>query len=280
MNSTPAARIPRLIHQTYRTKDLSDDLLANVEHLKTQNPSFSHHLYDDADIADFIRDEYGAKVQASYDRIRPEYGAARADLFRYLLMYARGGVYLDIKSTTTRPLEETLRPDDSFVTSHWANRPGERYENWGNDTVRFPEMPEGELQQWHIIAEPKHPFLEAVINRTLANIDHYSPWRLGIGAPGTLQTTGPICYTRAILPLFGQHPHRRVRTNDEIGLQYSIYERLQQHQALSKNYYRFQTKPIVDATDSLGKVSQATYQAQWLVQRKFRHLGRILGLRK
>ena len=38
-----------------------------------------------------------------------------ADVFRYLAVYREGGVYLDVKSTVTCPLDEVLSPDDWAV---------------------------------------------------------------------------------------------------------------------------------------------------------------------
>ncbi|RYF20514.1 MAG: hypothetical protein EOO77_07875 [Oxalobacteraceae bacterium] len=74
-------------------------------------------MFDDGEIRRFIDDEYGADILANFDCIRREYGAARADLFRYLLIYKRGGVYLDIKSGFERSLDEVLQPDDQMLLS-------------------------------------------------------------------------------------------------------------------------------------------------------------------
>ena len=52
--------------------------------------------------SNYIRREYGESILSCYLRIDPVYGAARADLFRYLLLYRTGGVYLDIKSAARR----------------------------------------------------------------------------------------------------------------------------------------------------------------------------------
>ena len=56
---------------------------------------------------------------------------ARADFFRYLLVYQLGGVYLDIKSSLDKPLKDVLRAEDQFILTHWDNRPGEQYEGIG-----------------------------------------------------------------------------------------------------------------------------------------------------
>ncbi len=39
---------------------------------------------------------------------QPRYGVVLADIFRYLVIYNEGGVYLDIKSTVNRPLDEII----------------------------------------------------------------------------------------------------------------------------------------------------------------------------
>lgn len=260
--------IPRVIHQTFHSKRVPERIAQNIAHLETQNPSFDLRLYDDADANDFIRDEFGTDIHKRFQRIRPEYGAARADLFRYLLIYAHGGVYLDVKSTTTKPLEQVLRPDDRFLLSHWANRPGEEHEGWGNEDVSYPGLPEGEFQQWHVIAAPGHPFLQAVIEKTLANIKSYSPWKAGIGKVGTFRTTGPICYTDAILPILQLHSHRVVRTNADLGLRYSIFEQAGDHHMLGKSHYRHRADSVVSANSLATKASFKTYSFLFRVRRK------------
>jgi len=102
-----------MIHQTISTRDhLGKVFVDNISAIKNLNPGWEHRLYDDKECSDFIKEHYGTDMQNLYKRINPSYGPARADLFRYLLIYKIGGVYLDMKSTTTKPLSEVLRPDD------------------------------------------------------------------------------------------------------------------------------------------------------------------------
>ncbi len=101
--------IPKIIHQTFKTRNLPPELQENVDKLKAKNPGWEYRFYDDSDIIKFISTFYGYEILTYFERINPKYGAARADLFRYLLMYIYGGVYLDIKSTFTRPIDEVLQ---------------------------------------------------------------------------------------------------------------------------------------------------------------------------
>jgi len=97
--------IPRIIHQTFPSKEnLLPEISNNIAKICKMNPDWEYRLYDDFDIEERLFHYYGAKILKIYRRINRGYGAARADFFRYLILYAEGGVYLDIKSTLTRPL--------------------------------------------------------------------------------------------------------------------------------------------------------------------------------
>jgi inositol phosphorylceramide mannosyltransferase catalytic subunit len=236
-------RIPRILHQTYASSKLPEALRLNVDELTQANPGWDHRLYDDAAIEHFIAEHYGADVLAAYRRIDPKYGAARADLFRYLAVYRLGGVYLDIKSRFTRPIDEVLAGDEQFVISRWNNAPGETYENFGMHRD-LAQVPGGEIQQWHVIAAPGHPFLRAVIERVLTGIDEYSPWRTGVGKIGVLRLTGPIAYTLAITPLLGRYPCKVVPDQRSLALEYSIAGNYSHQQAFGQHYSQHDT-PIV-----------------------------------
>jgi len=90
-------QIPLLLFQTWFTKDLPVEMKKNMETLISKNPEFTHFLFDDNDCREFIRTTYDPSVLHAYDSLIP--GAYKADLWRYCILYAYGGVYLDIKFT-------------------------------------------------------------------------------------------------------------------------------------------------------------------------------------
>ncbi len=203
--------IPKTIHQTYsHVSKLPPALADNIAGIKALNPGWTHILYNDVDIESFILQNYGDRILQYYHRIDAIYGAARADLFRYLLMYKKGGVYLDVKSSIVRPLDETLLESDRYLLSQWHNGKGEQHANWGLHRDLHGIIEGGEFQQWFIACVPGHPFLKAVIENVLSNIDRYNPELHGVGKPGVLRVTGPIAYTLAIVPLLDSYPHRRI----------------------------------------------------------------------
>ena len=255
--------IPRLIHQTYFTARLPDKLCDNVHHLRALNPSWEYLFWDDMSIASFIGQHYGHKMLVIFNSINPDYGAARADLFRYLVLYRLGGVYLDIKSAADVPLDQVIRPDDSFILSQWRNGVGEPYEGWGLH-LDLRDIPRGEYQQWHIIASPGHPLLRAVIERVTSNLQSYRYDKSGFGRLGVLRLTGPIAYTKAIHPLLCSYPHRIVEDQSELGFRYSIFENdgRQYHHKVLKNHYAAMITPIVKRPFPYSFINYIFYKAR------------------
>nr|WP_249222879.1 glycosyltransferase [Noviherbaspirillum sp. L7-7A] len=227
------------------------ELQGNIEKIRSLNPDWTHKLYDDSDIIQFIEEYYDSHVLRYFLKIDRKYGAARADLFRYLLIYKIGGIYLDIKASAEIPLNTVLHADDSFILSQW-NDSGQ-FKQWGTH-YDLAHVDGGEFQQWHIAAKPGHPFLKAVIESVLANIDRYNSSLHGTGKTGVIKLTGPVAYTAAIAPLLNLHPHRLLKDHREIGLLYSVYndesgERINEvHKTSFHSHYSGLTHPIVIPT--------------------------------
>jgi len=235
--------IPKIIHQTaFRKTGLDRRIEQSIAALKSMNPQWEHRLYDDDDARAYIADHYGAGMACCFDSINPDYGAAKADLFRYLVMYREGGVYIDIKSTVTVGLDTVLSEHDSYLLSHWRNGRHEEYRGWG----LHPDCgPRGEYQNWHIVAAPRHPFLAAVIERVRRNIETYDVRRDGVGRLAVVNLTGPVPYTRAIQALEDAHPCRKLDIQ-EIGFRYSIFGGPTAHRGrLSGPHYTALTAPVV-----------------------------------
>lgn len=218
---TETRHIPRIVWQTCRDKDaLPDRIRETRAHLAAQNPDWRFELFDDADRDAFVEKHFGPRILRAYRSIDARYGAARADYWRYLVVYRQGGVYLDIKSSATRPLDEIIRPDDRMLLSQWQNGPGQTFENWGLQ-LNF-HHPGGEYQNCFITAEPRHPLLARVIHHVTRNLEGYVKRLDGVGHFGVLRMTGPHAMTRALIGGLRRHPHRIYDSQNE-GLVASIY---------------------------------------------------------
>ena len=98
--------IPMVIYRSWKTKDLPLDYQLAWDFTAKNNPDYQQILFDDNEMDEFMEKFYSGKVNNAYKKIIPN--AARADLFRYCLIYEKGGVWLDIKSAA-KPLKRAFR---------------------------------------------------------------------------------------------------------------------------------------------------------------------------
>jgi mannosyltransferase OCH1-like enzyme len=263
--------IPKIIHQTFYDRKLPPELQSSVAALRALNPGWEYRFYDDNDIAVFIQGNYPPEVWRYFERIDKRYGAARADLFRYLLMYKVGGVYLDIKSAAVQPLDSGLRVDDKFLLSKWVTADGAFA--WGNHE-ELRHIAGGEYQQWYIACASGHPFLKAVVESVLSNIDAYDPVLHGVGKYGVLRVTGPVAYTLAIERIRSSAVFRIADSERELGLNYNVFSG-QSHQTTFKSHYSLQSAPLVRQ----GMLKRQMTRIYTLMQRAYHLTKRLKPVR-
>ncbi len=87
--------IPTNIFQTWHSKNLPPLMAQTIFEIKRLNPKFNHYLFDDNDCREFIQKHFKNEVLLAYDSLIP--GAYKADLWRYCVLFIKGGIYLDIK---------------------------------------------------------------------------------------------------------------------------------------------------------------------------------------
>jgi hypothetical protein len=103
--------IPLHVYMTWHSKkDLFPCLKNNIKNLKKENPEFVFHLYDEEECRDFIKNNFDSIVLNSYDSLIPK--AYKADLWRYCILYKKGGIYMDVK----------LEPINNFKLKDFINQ--------------------------------------------------------------------------------------------------------------------------------------------------------------
>ena len=213
-------KIPRIIHQTVENmKQVLPEYEGNRQEMSKLNPHWDVKLYTSDDREDFIRSAYDNEIFHAYLSIDRRYGAARADFFRYLVILNLGGLYLDIKATSTKSLDTVIRPEDTFIVAQWPTSiDGVDMSSVGN----HKELSFREYQNWFVLGAPNHLILEKAVEEILRNIDSYNPFIHGVGKIGVLRTTGPIAYSKVVhknIKVDGV----RVATNEELGLRPTIH---------------------------------------------------------
>jgi inositol phosphorylceramide mannosyltransferase catalytic subunit len=151
------------------------------------NPEYTQVVFNDAQANAFMFTALEGEAYEAYNRLVPL--AAKADLLRYCLMYERGGVYLDHKSSADK-LCTLIRPDDTMIVSTWPML------LLGMSEYR-PTY--GELQNWWLIAAPGHPMFKRTIQAVVREVNERAarqrPTNL---VEEVLKLTGPLQFSRAV----------------------------------------------------------------------------------
>lgn len=184
----PGKNIPKIFHRTHNTKEVIDNFKDVENKIKDLHPDYEIINYTEEDRIKFIKVNYNKRVLTAYKSIKNNYGAARADFFRYLVIYIKGGVYLDIKSRPKKNIDPLLQKAKDRIL---ISRQGSLFNSFWS---LFP--PYGECIQWCIVSPKGHLLLKEVILQCIQNIENdYGQYKNYKGAHGVISMTGPVVFT-------------------------------------------------------------------------------------
>jgi mannosyltransferase OCH1-like enzyme len=98
--------VPLVIYRTWISNNVPIRMKKSLTRSLAFTPEFDNHLFTDDDCYNFIRDNFEPNVLNAYKCLKP--GAYKADLWRYCILYKKGGVYIDIKHELKMPLYDVV----------------------------------------------------------------------------------------------------------------------------------------------------------------------------
>lgn len=229
-------KIPFIVHQTFYTTNLPLKMFNIIQNNKKICPNYTFLFYDDDQCEQFIKTNFDEKTYSAFMKLNKEYGAMKADFFRYCVLYKRGGVYLDIKSIILKPLYTIIKPDDICI----LDIPRNNLEPWRKKCPTY--------EQWLLMFTPGHPYLKKMIDQMVTNIEkNYEPQIPGYpflnSKQKILQLTGPDEFTRAINSCIAENNfmlHRSINYNNYFMRCSGDYLQMYKH----KKHYSQINKPL------------------------------------
>ncbi|KAJ3342053.1 hypothetical protein HDU83_006352 [Entophlyctis luteolus] len=101
-------QIPRIIHQSWKTRDIPEKYLNWTNTWRIHNPDYKYMIWSDSDNREMIKEDFPWFL-STFDSY--EDPIMRADASRIFYMYKYGGVYADLDF-------ECLKPLDPLLASH------------------------------------------------------------------------------------------------------------------------------------------------------------------
>ena len=145
-----------------------------VDSWKFHNSSFEYEFHDKHQRKQFILENFDVNTLSAFEKLG--HGAAKADFWRYCILYEFGGFYSDIDQLCLQPILDWLQPDDEIVV---------------------PIMP----HMHHLVANsfigiiPKHPLMREVLDKMIMNIHNQTYSHIG-------DLCGPAHFSQCIKNLY------------------------------------------------------------------------------
>lgn len=204
---------PKLIWQTWKTalysgSGMDADKRIWADNWRNNNPSYKYELVTDAMAERIVYLHYRNVPQVIEAYASLPHMILKADFFRYLVLYALGGVYSDVDTYTLKPIDkwfETITDSKEYGLNEPTNKRkpygllvGIEADSIGREDWSKWYAREMQICQWTIMSKPGHP----VLRNTIAAIvqDTMRMKEAGILDQGRIDTnvlnfTGPARWT-------------------------------------------------------------------------------------
>lgn len=168
-------KIPRIIHQTWKTKETPTHFRGFAESWRNLHPSWDFVFWDDDDNEKFIAEHFPWFIRF-YRRY--EFDIQRVDAVRYFILLKYGGVYIDLDFECLKPIDALLADEQCVL----CLEPREhcRYHN-------LPYI----ISNAFMATTPRHPFFNNIIKELVFYRSNSSSINDFV-----LQTTGPFVLNR------------------------------------------------------------------------------------
>jgi mannosyltransferase OCH1-like enzyme len=168
----PKQKIPYNIMQTFKSNILPMMKIKEMKNIIDMNPEYNYYFFGDKECKEFIFYHLGQRYLDCFNSIKP--GAYKADYFRYIFLFVKGGVYFDADFRQYIPLRDFIKEEDEFLTPLDKEHSG--YQG---------------LYNAFICCTPRHKVIEKVIELCTYNIENKS-----IGET-PYSITGPDIFAKA-----------------------------------------------------------------------------------
>ena len=199
--------IPQVVYQTWETLQLGRRHYSSRSKFISLNPEFRFEVFDRNCRDAYMQERWGHHV--IYDvYTRALFGPMKADIFRYCILFDRGGYYFDISKGLSIPIRELVSPESSELLTvegnEWPSDLGSLHPNVLNVT-------EGKLLlQWGFGAIQGHELFGEMIRLISNNYVDFEGRTFDNPKDAILRLTGPIAFTKALESLLEAKPHSRL----------------------------------------------------------------------
>jgi len=162
--------IPKQIFRAWQTQTFHKKVQKRINKTIKINQEYDHIIFTEPQRDDFVIANFDKDIISAYKKINNV--VAKVDLWRYLIIYKFGGVYLDMDASIEKPIRTFINGNDDGLVSAETN--------------------ENLFLQWALFYRKEHPIMKKTIELAIRNINENR-------YPNDIANlTGPGVYTEAL----------------------------------------------------------------------------------
>jgi len=178
---TYCQRMPKIIFQTFKSRSVTDSFYNNFLSYIDNNPDYQYEFYDDKRMIDYVYNYDCSDFNFSSNELIHAFDsikipAGKSDIWRYLVIYENGGVYVDFDTYCFRSLSHIIKSDDDIVVVRLG-----KSSNYDSKIFWYHLF-----AQWILIYVPKCTVMKSMIEWTVKSVNSRIP------IPGSLDCVNKL----------------------------------------------------------------------------------------
>ena len=190
----PNQIISPVVYQTWINNKFGQTHSKQIIKFRNLNKNLSFKIFDDLQIDKYMELNWGNhSIFEVYKNAL--IGPLRTDIFRYCILYERGGYYFDISRGCDLPLTKLhSQNDEAVITFEDTNS----FIPPGRNSINLIKKPFNHFLQWGLCFKKKHKILKMLIDSIVENYPFYKNKIFSNPKLAILNFTGPGNYTKIV----------------------------------------------------------------------------------
>lgn len=189
-------KIPLVVYQVWSTRFFTRTHAKEIKKFRKLNPNIQFNLLTHDEVNQYMLEFY--KDQPIYQIFRKAlYYQIKADIFRYCILYERGGIWFDIKSSIKIPLTQLFDYNSEAIISYEMNEINFKQKDNFKSSKIF-QHPNKMILIWCLAFCKKNIILKNVIEAICSNYTKYKNKIFSSPKNAILDFTGTHLFTKIV----------------------------------------------------------------------------------
>lgn len=195
--------IPPMVYQTWEHNFFGKTHLKEIKKFRELNPDMSFKLLDKDELEGYMKSSWGHHpIYQIFQKAK--YGPMKVDIFRYCILFERGGFYFDINKGLSVPISSLVSASDDGLIAFEQNDCYLPPEDSDISKLLFPTK---YVVQWGMGFTKGHPVLKNMIDAICANYENFKTLVFPSPKIGILAYTATGRFTKVVRSEIGSNPN-------------------------------------------------------------------------